>query len=385
MKDKKRVCIIRRSYYPADLHVKRNADCLVSNGYSVDLICLRNKNAPRFENMEGVCVHRVPLRARRKGAISYLYEYLAFFFLAFLKVTVLHLKNSFDVVEADSMPDFLIFAGLVPRLSGSRMVLYLMESMPELWAQKRNLPLNHPVIKFIRWQENISCRFAHAVICCHELARQEILKTGIPAEKITAVLNVPDGKNFFATDPPAANDEVFRIVQHGTITKNYGIQVVLKALKRLGREFDVRFDVIGAGEYRPVLEKMVVDFGLQGRVFFHGYVPLHRLQDLLRQATAGVVPMLYEFQSPNKLFEYAALGIPVVASDRKTFKQHFSEDQVLYFRTGDLESLASVIRRVYTARDELKAARDKASLRFENYRWDIEKNKYLGLYQGLNT
>ena len=385
MRMKNHVCIVRRSYYPADLHVKRNADSLVSEGYSVDLICLRNKNALRFENIDGVRVHRVPLRARRQSVVSYIGEYLGFWALAFLKVTALHLKNFFDVVEADSMPDFLIFAGLVPRLTGAKLVLYLMESMPELWAQKQNLHPGHPVIKFIRWQEKVSCRFARAVITCHELARQEIVRMGIPPEKITAILNVPDEKRFHPIEAQTAKNGIFRIVQHGTIAENYGIQVVLKALKSLGREFDVRFDVIGAGEYRPALEKMVMGFGLQDRVSFHGYVPLGHLLGLLRRSTAGVVPMLYEYQSPGKLFEYVALGIPVIASDRKTFKQHFNEGEVFYFRTGDSESLASVLRRVYNGTNELKTRKDRASRRYEDYRWGIEKNKYLGIYSSLNS
>ena len=377
-----RVCVIRRAYYPVESHVRRNAESLVAAGYSVDLVCLRNAGERPFEVIGGVNVHRLPLRAHRAGISSYLFEYCAFFLLASAAVAWLHSRRRFAIVEADSMPDFLIFAGLVPRLTGSRLILYLFESMPEIWAQKRNLPMTHRAIRLLQWQERTSCAFAHAVICCHDMARDALVAMRVPASKITTILNVPDEDVFHRyAGARTASDGTFRLVQHGTITENYGIQVVLEALAALNPAVRIHYDVIGEGEYRPALEDLARALSLRERITFHGYVTRERLLELLLQSTAGVVPMLFEYQSPNKLFELVALGKPVIASDRTTFKQHFTGDEVLYFRTGDAKDLAKAIEEAFRRPEDSRARADRASRRYEEYRWTNMRKRYLDVYE----
>jgi glycosyltransferase involved in cell wall biosynthesis len=379
-----RVCVIRRAYYPAESHVRRNAESLVAAGYTVDLVCLRNRGERAFEVVGGVNVHRVPLGARRAGVVSYFFEYCAFFILASALVAWLHARHRFAVVEADSMPDFLVFAGLIPRLTGSRLILYLFESMPEIWAQKRGIPMTHRSIRFLKWQERVSCAFADAVLCCHDLARDALIANAVPSGKVTTVLNVPDETLFYRReDSSAEGGAVCSLVQHGTMTDNYGIQIVLEALAVLDPAIPVHYDIIGEGEYRRTLEALSRRLGVQDRVTFHGFVSRERLLELLLAATAGVVPMLFEYQSPNKLFEFVALGKPVIASDRKTFKQHFADDEILYFSTGDAGALARAIEEAFRHPDRMRDRVERASRRYEDYRWAAMRKRYLGVYGRL--
>jgi glycosyltransferase involved in cell wall biosynthesis len=380
---RRRVCIVRRHYYPEDPLVLRNAESLVAAGYSVDVLCLRHEGELAFEVVGGVRVHRLPLRSRRGGIIGYLLEYATFFILAFLEVTWLHFHQPFDVVAAVSMPDFLVFAGIIPRLMGSGLILQLFESMPELWAQKRSVPMTHWTIRFLKWQEKLSCAFADAVTCCHDMARAALTASNIPEDKITTILNVPDEnvfKEYQRVGPPDGN---CRLIQTGTISENYGIQVVIKALKLLDPSLAVHYDVTGYGEYRSMLEDMVRELGLQDRVTFHGYVPRERFLELLIRSDIGVVPMLFEYQSPTKMFEFVALGKPVIASDRKTFLQHFNEHEILYFKTGDEKSLADAIEKAIRQPSMMSELANRARLRYEHYCWGNMRDRYLELYENL--
>jgi glycosyltransferase involved in cell wall biosynthesis len=366
--------------------VRRNAETLAAAGYAVDVVCLRNLGEAAYEVIGGVAVHRLPLEARRAGLLGYLYEYAAFFLLALVKVAWLHVRHPYAVVEADSMPDFLVFAGFLPRLMGARLILYLFESMPEMWAQRRGVAMSHWTIRLLCWHERISCGLAHAVICCHDMARRALVQRGIPKRKVTAILNVPE-EQVFRPERCANSVEgnFFRLVQHGTITENYGIQVVLQALKRLDPALSIHFDIVGDGEYRPTLEVLARNLGLQDRVTFHGFVSRERLLELLCRADVGIVPMLFEYQSPNKMFEFVALGKPVIASDRQTFRQHFNEGEILYFRTGDAQDLATIIERAIRYPEMTQGYVQRAAERYANYRWSRMRERYLDVYRGLIT
>ncbi|MCL6429530.1 MAG: glycosyltransferase family 4 protein [Anaerolineae bacterium] len=381
---RKRCCIIRRSYYPAESHLRRNAETLVEAGYDVDVVCLRGPGESAREVVDGVAVYRLPMGTRRGGLPLYLAEYGGFFLLAAATVARLHLRHPYAVVEADSMPDALAFAGLVPRLAGARLILYLFESMPELWAQKQGVPMTHWMARLLRWQERASCAVADAVICCHEMARNVLVQHGVPEQKVTAVLNVPDERMFHrALRARERRGHELRLVQHGTITENYGIQVVLEAIRLLGPQHRVHFDIVGQGEYRPALEALARRLGVEEQVEFHGFVVRERLMKLLTQADIGVVPMLFEYQSPNKMFEFVALGVPVIASDRQTFRQHFSDDEVLYFRTGDAGDLARAIAWAIAHPRGMEERAGRAWERYQGYRWQVMKERYLGVYDLL--
>jgi glycosyltransferase involved in cell wall biosynthesis len=314
--------------------------------------------------------------------LTYFVEYLSFFLMAVVTVSWLHLRHPYTVIEADSMPDFLVFAGILARLTGAHLILYLFESMPELWAQKWGVSMSHWTIRLLLWQERISCRFADEVICCHDMARETLIHRGIPDYKITVVLNVSD-EQVLSLDRYGSQegDGIFRLIQHGTITENYGIQVVLQALALLDPSIPVCFDVVGRGEYRPVLEDITNRLGLQDRVIFHGFVSGDRLLELLYRADAGVVPMLFEYQSPTKMFEFVALGKPVIASDRKTFRQHFDENEILYFKAGDERDLARVVEEAIHQPNKMQEGAKLASQRYEEYRWENMRERYWALYK----
>lgn len=379
------VCIIRHNYYP-DSHVRRDAEALVDAGYDVSVVALRRAGQAARETLNGVTVHRLPVEHRRGSVLRYAWEYLSFAVLAFLTVTRLHLRRRFRVVEVDNMPDILIFSALVPKLTGTPVILYIFDNMPELLAYLWRVSPRHPVVRLLAGLERVSAAFADRVVVTQELPRRLALSRGVPEEKLSVVLNCADESVFnraaIAVRP--REDNGFEIVTHGAILERYGVQVLIDALPRvLDAVPQARVRIFGEGEYRAALERRVRERGLSAHVVFHGFAPLDELLMTLAGADVGFVGMLNDLVLPNKLMEYVALGVPVVLSRWETFLHYFPEDAATYFEPGDASDLANALIGIYRDRSEARERAAQATALYQQYRWPVQKEVYLGLYANL--
>ncbi len=257
-----KVCIIRHAYYPQETHVRRNAEALVDHGELVSLICLRGKGEKTIENISGVSVYRMPVEHHREGAIRYIFEYFAFFICAFWQVTILELKTGFRIIEVDTMPDFLVFCTLIPKLRRKRVVLYLFEAFPEEFAHKFNLPISHILIKFMQLIEQTAIAYSDKVITACEEFRKVFVSRGAARSKIDVVLNVPNQKVFLSggfhlSDHSIDPKKPFTLITHGTLIELYGVQTVIRSMKLLRTQIpSVRLIIPGDGEYLPQLKSL---------------------------------------------------------------------------------------------------------------------------------
>jgi glycosyltransferase involved in cell wall biosynthesis len=110
---------------------------------------------------------------------------------------------------------------------------------------------------------------------------------------------------------------------------------------------------------------------------------------LLLRADVGVVPLAQtpftEIMAPNKLFEYVALGKPVIASRLAGIERYFTDREVLFVEPGDASALAAAIERLYAdpaLRDQLSS---RALERFKAYRWSSVVDDYLEALTGRST
>ena len=118
-------------------------------------------------------------------------------------------------------------------------------------------------------------------------------------------------------DTPRDVDVVFA----GKIEPRKGALLTLEALARLP---DQRLLVVGDGPEMDRARRRAAAPDLAGRVEFAGRVPHADVAALLRRARVGLCPLPAgvdhvgsSFTSPMKLLEMMALGLPVVASERR--------------------------------------------------------------------
>jgi len=381
---KKRVCIVKLGYYPWQPPLKRDAETLVSHGYQVDLLCLRNKGEKARETIGGVNVYRLPGEHYRKGVLRYVFEYSYFFIAASLALSWLSLKERYDVIEVDTMPDFLVFATLFPRLLGARVILYMFENMPQLFASTYQISDGHISAKLMRLVEKESARYAHHVIVADGIPYKRVLESrGVPSEKITIVLNVPNSLSFNLDSFDTTKDgNHFRLIVTTTLTERYGVQTVIKAIPFLLSIIpELQVDVTGTGEYQPELERLARDIGVKEYVNFTGVIPYEELILKIAQAHVGIAPMLYDIGVSTKLFGYAATRTASVASALPSLTATFSDDCVLYYPPGDERALANRILELYHSPQKRASLAARANEFYRNCQWEIMKYEYLKVYE----
>ena len=394
------VCIVRHSSYPAELNVRREAEALSNDGYQVHVICLREEAQPPRETIGGIQVRRLPVRHRRGKISRYLFEYNAFFLLASFELLRLHLRCRLRAIQVNTMPDYLVFAALIPRLLGAKVVLHLHEPMPELFAtmfpQRRYAWLR----TLIRWSERLSLAFADRVLTVTNEMRENVSRRGADASKITVIVNVPDDDLIrlprlvptkgmaAATDLAGDRQGAFRLLCHGSIEERYGFDLVVRAIARLTADIPgIEFRFMGKGDHLSAVLALAMDLNVESRVTYLGFVPFETMIAEILAADVTIVPMRRNAYSvlvhTNKMFEYLALERPIVASRLDSVAAYFPDDAIAYFKPDDDADLAGRLREVFTDREAATKRVRTATAIYEGYRWTAERRKYLGVYDTL--
>jgi glycosyltransferase involved in cell wall biosynthesis len=391
----KRHCMIVHAYYPVgETRVQREALALIAAGYEVDVLCLRDVGERTVDAEEGVHIYRLPMkRYKGYGLFMQLLEYLAFFILAFFKLLSLYPQRRYGTVQVHNLPDFLIFCAIYPKLRGAKLILDLHDLMPEFFAAKSEGNMNSLPVRLVTWQEELSCRFADHVITVTDVWKETLIQRGVPAHKVSVVMNVADGRIFHRqpqTIPASANGEHFNLIYHGTFTHRYGVDLIVRAVDKVRQELpNIRAILIGDGEYRQDLLQLTAELGLECHVdLSRQLIPAGELPPIIRQAHVGVVPnrsnIFTDGLLPTKLMEYVALGTPVIAAHTPTVAAYFDESMVQFFKPGDVEDLAKCILTLYQDRQLLHHFAHNADRFNEKYSWARVAADYVATVDGLN-
>jgi glycosyltransferase involved in cell wall biosynthesis len=386
--------MIVHAYYEEDARVRREAETLVAHGRPVDVFALRRPGDAPEDVVEGVRLRRLPVRRHQGAGIgTYLAEYIAFFTRALFAATAAHRTRRYALVQVHTLPDFLVFAGLPMRLTGVPLVLDLHEAMPEFFRSRFPAsagPLPHALL---RVQESLAVTTADAVVTVNDALGDRLLDLGLPADKLTVVLNAPV-LTLFDPDRFARRrfreDGRLRLVYAGAVTPIYELDVVIDAMATLARErpdLDVCLDVYGRGDASGALAQRVVALDLADRVAFRGRIPLEAVPAAIAASDVGLAPTrrdrFTDFSLSTKLFESAAMGKPVVASRLPTVERYFPEGTVATYAAGDPADLARVLARVADDPLEREARVARTAARVAELGWDREGERYVALVDRL--
>jgi glycosyltransferase involved in cell wall biosynthesis len=382
---RRRACILRRSvdYEPA---VQSEAEALTDAGFDVEVICLRADDSPHRAVVNGVTVIRMPVRLR-SSMVGKAVGYGLFFLFAAWHVSIQHVRRPYAVVQANSLPDFLMFAALVPKLLGCRVVAYMQEPAPELAA---TILGKKWITGFLARIEQWAIRSADHSVTVTDQLKQRYVERGAAADRLTVVLNCADPgillKNWSPT--PIESKSGFVVVCHGTIEDRYGQDTIIGAARMLCNEIpDLHVVITGRGSGTRELMKAIASYGMEGVVQFEGWVSQSRLNDILHSADVGIVAQKASPYShlvhTNKMVDYWIFGLPVIASRLHAVSALYDDHFIEYFEPGNTADLAAAIRRLHAdpaRRAELARNGKLAQLRNG---WATQRIAYLSVFDSL--
>ena len=384
------VCMIVHAYYEEDPRVRREAESLVARGRPVDVFALRRPGDPPNGEIDGVALRRLDVqRHQGAGLGTYLREYVAFLLRAGWAATRAHRRRRYAVVQVHTLPDFLVFAALPLRLARVPVVIDLHEAMPEFFRMRFPRASNRIAHGLLRLFERISIRFATAAITVNDALAARLVALGVPAAKITVILNSPSLARF---DPsvlpqrPFMADGTLRLVYAGALTPTYELDVAIDAIARLRDlrpDLPVAFDVYGRGDSDRALREQAARLGVADRIVFHGRIPIEDVPAAIAAADLGLAPTrrdpFTDFSLSTKIFEYGAMGKPVIASRLPLVERTFPPGSVATYDPGDGDGLAAMILSLVDDPGGREAAVTQTRVRIGELSWDHEADRLWAL------
>ena len=385
-----RVAIVVHATVPGDPRVRRQSDALVDAGYEVDIICLRQPGEAAEDTDGPLRIVRLPVNRSFVGFAGHIAEYVAFTALVAWRLAREHRRRQYDLVQVATVPDFLSFAAIPEKLGHVPLLLDLHEDMPEFFRDRFAAPMLRPLLPLVTAATKASAAVADELMTVHEPLRQLSIARGVAPEKIAVVMNSADGRLFDPTRHERREfmaDGELRLIHHSNFQRIYGLDVAVDALSGLRPGLRWRLDVYGDGPWRPQIEAAITRTGTGDRVNLHGRVAMDDLPRLLAAADIGLVPSLpepyLEYSLSTKLLEYAAMGVPTIASDLATFRHHFTEAALAFVPGGDPEALARAIERLADDPLGTVAMGQEARRQAAAYDWEAQKARYLEIVQRL--
>ena len=391
----KRVGMVVFSSYPADPRPRRAAEALLKEGMVLDLICEADEKLPKRENLGGLEIFRVPISHHRGGKLSYAYQYSAFILMSASILAWRSLGRRYDLIYIHNMPDILVLSALLPKAFGAKVILDQHDPMPELMMTIFNLKEDSLGVRVIRKLEKWSIACTDLVITVNVACKRIFAARSCQPEKIGVVMNSPDGEIFpyrTARSYPVSEQSLgkpFVIMYHGSLVERNGLDVALDALAAV-RKAVPSAELRVYGRTTPFLEQVLEKARNMGLETCIHYLGPKRLEELVREietCDVGVIPnqrnAFTDINTPTRIFEYLALGKPVIAPRTPGIQDYFDPESLLFFEAGDAQELAEKIEYVHSNSRQAIEIAERGQQIYLAHTWQEERKTLVNLVSDL--
>ncbi|MFE2217529.1 glycosyltransferase family 4 protein [Streptomyces canus] len=348
--NRRALILVENLSVPFDRRVWQECTTLRDAGWTVHVICPQGEKRdtePEAE-IDGVRIHRYPLRAATGGPAGYLREYGS---ALWHTVRLARKVGPVDVVHACNPPDLLFLPALWLKRRGARFVFDQHDLVPELYLSRfdRGEDLLYRAVCAL---ERRTYRAADIVLATNESYRDVAMRRGgRRPEDVFVVRSAPAIERFqpVPPEPELKRGKPHLLCYLGVMGPQDGVDYALRALAKLRDEFgrtDWHAVFVGAGDAFDAMVELSRQLGLAEQVQFTGRIPDADLVRYLSTADVCLSPdprnPLNDVSTMNKVLEYMAMGRPIVSFDLKEARVS-AGDAAVYAPANDEAEFAKLI------------------------------------------
>lgn len=199
--------------------------------------------------------------------------------------------------------------------------------------------------------------------------------------RLEAIPNSID-TDLFCPAPQKKKKEVFQFLTVGFLEKRKNVEMLLKAFKRLhGESPDVHLEIVGDGDERNALEKIVQDLKLRHAVSFRGLLSRSKVVEAFQRADAFVLA------SQNESFgvvciEALATGTPIISTRCGGPVGIVSDDVGILVDKDDVDQFYSAMKQIKKEKERFDPNKIRTKA-LQNYSKKGIAQKHLQLYQEI--
>jgi glycosyltransferase involved in cell wall biosynthesis len=280
----------------------------------------------------------------------------------------------------------LIPIALLLKTVGKKAIYDVHEDYGKAILSKYYLPRH--TRKSIAWLSNLMEKSAAKCFDAIITATDDILKNFSRHKRAVAVHNFAILSRFANKDSRAQTDKGFNVIYVGGLTQERGISEIVQAMEYLDSSTNPKLVLYGKFSPESYEEKVRKSKGFD-RVEYQGWVKPEDVYIKMPQATVGIACFHPEESHinamPNKLFEYMAAGLPVIASNFPLWKEIVEGNNCgLTVNPLNPREIARALEYLIEHPDETrKMSENGRRAVVEQYNWETESKKLLALYDDL--
>ncbi len=384
--DNKGILVVYKEDYPWDVRVEKIVLALSSFGKSVFVLSNNMSNRDVMSDGEGCKIFRIP-------AMNWLPQRVSNFFklpVWFSPVWIISLwrvlrKEQIKTVIVRDLP--LLRTVLLFKSSHNLTVIYDMaEVYPEMYKSIQlysnptifNRILKNPKVAKI-YEKSVlkDIDFTFTMI---DESRDRLIGMGISPEKVGIVSNTPSVSKL--SNEVRHSGRSLRIVYVGNLTKIRGLDLLLEAIFRYlvtkTPKKGIRLDIIGLGPAKNDLIYLCNKLDLNEVVTIHGWLSQEEVDRKLGEANLGVVTYRvcghWNHTIPNKIFDYMASGLPVLATPVIPIKRIIKETECgLVAEDESPEAICQALIKLADPSLRQKFSNNGRIAIAEKYNWENDK------------
>ena len=372
-----KILFVCENYYPhyggAEVLFKNLAEGLIKKGHKVAVITTLLPGTKKFEEINGVKVHRVSCHNNR------------YLFSLFSIPKVLKLAKRADVIQTTTF-NGAPSAWLSAKLTNTPVIL----TVHELWIGKWKEVTDFSKIKSTLHdllERTLYLLPFDKYICVSEATKKDLLRQKIDPQKAVTIyngFNYPfwNPKNFSKTKAQQMRRKLnfenrFVCFSWGRPGGSKGFQHLIKSAPYIQKKVPnaVIILMLGSPEKYPKNYRQLTKLASKHPeiVKIIPSLPYQQLGTMIRAADCVVIPSLAEGFGYNAL-EANSIGTPLVASDAGSLPEVIS-GKYLFFKTKDVKDLAEKVA--------LVAKGEYNNTAIKKFNWDTCIESYAEVYSQL--